>query len=178
MTSPVTGAGASPGLAPGTGLPDAGDGPASGVLVVGYGNSLRSDDGAGPAVADRLATDPRLAGADVRSAHQLTPELALDASRIDLLVLVDANAEEAPGAVTVRRLEAPAEGGTAWTHHLDPAGLAGLARELWGAAPPIVLVSIGPASLELGEELSPAVRDAVVRAADAVADIVEAHCRA
>ncbi len=148
------------------------------VLVVGYGNSLRSDDGVGPAVAARLAGDPRLAGADIRGEHQLTPELAYDASRASLLVLVDAGVGEAPGEVSLRRLEPAGDPGTAWTHHLDPAGLVGLARELWGTAPPVVMISIGPASLEVGEELSDVVAAAVGRAADLVATVVEAHRRA
>jgi hydrogenase maturation protease len=148
-------------------------------MVVGYGNSLRSDDGVGPAVAARLAGDPRLAGVIIRSEHQLTPELAADASQASLLVLVDAGTDEAPGEVSVRRLEpSPAEGGTAWTHHLDPSALVGLARELWGSAPPVILVSIGPASLEVGEGLSEVVAPAVTRAADLVATVVEAHRRA
>ena len=33
-------------------------------LVIGYGNPLRSDDGVGWHVAERLADDPRLAGVD------------------------------------------------------------------------------------------------------------------
>ncbi len=59
------------------------------------------------------------------------------------------------------------------THHLDPSGLVGLARELWGAAPPVVLVSMGVASLEVGDRLSPIVEAAVPRAAEAVAKMVE-----
>ncbi len=148
------------------------------ILVIGYGNPLRSDDGAGPAVAARLERDPRMAGVAIRSEHQLTPELAQDASGASLLVLVDADAEAEPGRVTVRRLEAAGEAGTAWTHHLDPAGLVGLARELWGTAPPVVVVSVGPASLEVGERMTPVVAAAVERAADAVARVVEAHRRA
>jgi hydrogenase maturation protease len=145
------------------------------VLVVGYGNPLRSDDGVGPAVAERLAADPRMAGVDVRSEHQLTPELAADASGASLLVLVDAGAGEVPGEVTVRRLEPAAATGSAWTHHLDPSSLVGLARELWGSAPPVVLVSVGPASLEVGDTLSEAVAPAVARAAELVVAIVEEH---
>lgn len=148
------------------------------VLVIGYGNPLRSDDGVGPAVAARLDGDPRLAGADIRLAHQLTPEMALDASQATLLVLVDAGAAERPGEVAVRRMEPSADPGTAWTHHLDPSGLVGLARELWGVAPPVVVVSIGPATMEVGERLSPVVAASVERAADAVVQVVEAHRRA
>jgi hydrogenase maturation protease len=168
----VTGAGASPGIHPEPTRAGSASGP---VLVVGYGNPLRSDDGVGPAVAARLADDPRLAGAEIRVEHQLTPELAMDASRASLLVLVDAGTTEAPGEVSVRRLEPLADSGSAWTHHLDPSALVGLARELWGAAPPVIIVSIGPASLEMGEGLTEAVESAVPRAVDVIAAIVEAH---
>ncbi len=168
----MTIAGASPGAPPETARAGSTSGP---VLVVGYGNPLRSDDGAGPAVAARLAGDPRLAGADVRSVHQLTPELALDASRASLLVLLDAGMGEAPGEVSMRRLEPTADAGGAWTHHVDPAGIVRLAQALYGASPPVVMISIGPASLEVGESLSEAVTASVTRAADLVVTVVEAH---
>lgn len=146
-----------------------------GVLVIGYGNALRTDDGVGPAVAERLADDPRLRGVDVRAAHQLTPELAFDAIGASLLVLVDAAADLPAGEVTVRRLDAGAVAGDVMTHHLDPAGLVGLARELWGTAPPVVLVSVGVSSLELGDTLTADVEEAIPRAVDAVAAIIEEH---
>jgi hydrogenase maturation protease len=171
---PGTRAASSPGSAPG-----------EGVLVVGYGNPLRSDDGVGPAVAERLASDPRFAGADVRAEHQLTPEHALDASNSWLLVLIDAAEGVAAGEVVIRDLgptgsagDDPAlagraeEGGPPLTHHVDPSSLLGLAAELWGAAPRTLLVGIGPASLELGEELTSEVEAAVPRAIDAVADAI------
>lgn len=150
-----------------------------GVLVVGYGNELRSDDGIGPAVVAHLAHDRRFGDVDVRAAHQLTPELALDASRVALLVLVDAAADAPAGEVAVRRLD-PAAVSTSevMTHHVDPAGLAGLARELWGASPAVVVVSVGVASLDVGDRLSPVVEAAVPRAADAVVAVIEEHLRA
>jgi hydrogenase maturation protease len=149
-----------------------------GVLVVGYGNALRTDDGVGPAVAERLAVDPRLRGAEVRSMHQLTPELALDASGASLLVLVDASADAPAGEVAVTHLDVATVAGEVMTHHMDPAGLVVLARELWGSAPEVVLVSVGVSSLEVGDRLSPLVEGAVPHVADVVAAIVEAHGRA
>jgi hydrogenase maturation protease len=151
-----------------------------GVLVVGYGNPLRSDDGVGPAVAARLAADVRMRGVDIRAEHQLTPDLALDASRSSLVVLVDAAEGLAAGVVSVRWLEGAAMGmdpGPPLTHHLDPAGLLGLARELWGTAPPLVVVSVGTATTEIGESLSPLVASAVERAVDAVVGLVGEHAR-
>ena len=182
MPGAVPPASAVPGAVP----PASGAAPGSGVLVIGYGSPLRSDDGVGPAVAERLAGDARLAGADVRAEHQLTPELALDASQARLLVLVDAAEGVPAGEVVVRDL-APVgrggiadgdvagrveEGGPPLTHHLDPAALLALAAGLWGTAPRTVLVGVGPASLELGDVLSPEVAAAVARAAEAVVAVV------
>ena len=48
---------------------------AAGVLVVGYGNPLRGDDGAGWHAATRLAADPRLAGAAFAHGDRLSPAL-------------------------------------------------------------------------------------------------------
>ncbi len=162
--------------------PDA-PGPAGGVLVIGYGNSLRGDDGVGPRVAELAAADPRLAGAVVAAHHQLTPELALDMSAARLVVLVDATTDAAPGVVAVRRLDAgggaDASGaggdGGASSHHVGPGVLLALARDLYGAAPVTHVVSIGVADLETGEALSPPVAAAVPAALDAVAALVAAQ---
>ena len=146
-----------------------------GVLVVGYGNALRTDDGLGWHVAERLADDPRLAGATVLRRHQLTPELALDISEATLLVLVDASHGPPAGTISVERLEPggdTATSGTTWSHHLTPATLIALARELYGRAPDVFVVGCGVASVEMGDELSPEVRDALPRVVDAVAELV------
>lgn len=155
-----------------------------GVLVVGYGNALRADDGLGWHVAERLADDPRLTGATVLRRHQLTPELALDISEATLVVLVDASHGPAAGTITVERLEpavdpgpsgtsgSAAPSGTTWSHHLTPATLVALARELYGRAPDVFVVGCGVASVEMGDELSPKIRDALPRVVDAVAELV------
>jgi hydrogenase maturation protease len=145
----------------------------TGVLIVGYGNALRGDDGVGWQVADRLAGDPRLAGAEVLARHQLTPELATDVARASLVVLVDASAGDgAPGSVSVRRLQPRRDAVPGWSHRLDPAALAGLAGVLYGAAPPVVLVSVAGASFAAGERLSPAVERAVPEVVEAVTRVV------
>jgi Ni,Fe-hydrogenase maturation factor len=78
---------------------------AGGVLVIGYGNTLRSDDGVGWHAAALLAGDRRLAGAEILAVHQLTPELALDFSRASLVILIDASADDPPGTISVRPLD-------------------------------------------------------------------------
>jgi hydrogenase maturation protease len=148
---------------------------AAGVLVVGYGSTLRGDDGVGWHVAARLADDPRLAGAEVLARHQLTPELAADVARATLVVLVDAALGGEPGSIVLRRVRPRRPAPAGWSHHLDPESLAGLAEALYGAAPPVVLVEVAAASLAPGSNLSPTlervvpeVMQVVVRAAAGV----------
>lgn len=149
----------------------------SGVLVVGYGNTLRSDDGVGARAAEALAEDPRLAGANVLAVHQLAPELALEMSRASLVIFVDASAEEAPGAVAVRRLvDGPGRPATGTTsHHVGPQELVTVAAELYEATPEVVVVSVGVATMEVGEALSPDVAAALPAVSDAVVGLVAAH---
>jgi hydrogenase maturation protease len=177
--------------------PDAPGEPAGGVLVIGYGNTLRSDDGVGWHAAillasdARLASDPRVgsdsrvADVEVRAAHQLTPELAFDMSRASLVILIDASVDDPPGAISVRSMTAgdgdagdvTGGGPGASSHHVGPGELLAVARELYGAAPNLVAVRVGVASMEVGESLSPEVAATLPAIADAVVDIVAAHRR-
>ncbi len=146
-----------------------------GVLVVGYGNALRSDDGLGWHAAEILADDPRLDGVTVLQRHQLTPELALDISRASLVVLVDASHGSPPGTVAIERVEPAGTGGTTWSHHLSPPSVLALASELYGRAPDAYLVSAGVESLAAGETLSPVVERAMPALVDAVVGLIATH---
>lgn len=156
-----------------------------GVLVIGYGNTLRRDDGVGAVAAQRLADDPRLRSADVevRTAYQLLPEMALDLGRVALVVFVDADLGGLPGSVQVRPIEpgAPASDADARgepgasSHHVGGGELVALAAQLTGHRPEAVHVGIGIADTELGEELSPAVEAAVPRVVEVVARLVMEH---
>ena len=141
------------------------------VLVVGYGSTLRTDDGVGRHAAQRLVADPRLDGATVIACHQLTPELALDLSRVDFAVLIDASHSQPAGEFSIEPLS-PASSGPAGSHHVDAAELVALAASLYGRAPEVVTVSVGASSFELGEQLSPAVEAALPAVVEAVVKLV------
>lgn len=51
-------------------------------LVISYGNQLRSDDGIGQQVSDEVERW-NLPQVQVKSLHQLTPELADNLSKVD-----------------------------------------------------------------------------------------------
>lgn len=144
-----------------------------GVLVVGYGNTLRTDDGVGRHAAERLANDPRLDGVAVIACHQLTPELALDVSRAAVVVFMDASYGSSAGTLTIERMEPTTRTETGSSHQLGPWGLVALARDLYGSAPPdVFVVGVGVESVLLGDRLSPAVEVALPRLVDAVAELV------
>ena len=156
------------------------------VLILGFGNTLRRDDGAGAVAARLLAADPRLAGDDVevREAYQLLPEMALDLGEATLVVFVDADARGLPGSIeiheidpaTAARSDADARGEPgASSHHVGGGELVALAAELTGRAPRAVAIGIGVADLEVGEGLTRAVETALPRVVDIVADLVEEH---
>ncbi len=156
------------------------------MLVLGYGNTLRRDDGAGAVAARLLAADPRLARpeVEVREAYQLLPEMSMDIAEATLVVFVDADMRGLPGALeiheidpgTAARDDADARGDPgASSHHVGGGELVALAATLSGRAPEAVAIGIGVADLELGEGLSPAVEAALPRVVEIVADLVEEH---
>ncbi len=156
------------------------------VLIIGFGNTLRRDDGAGAVAARLLAADPRLAGGDVevREAYQLLPEMALDLAEATLAIFVDADARGLPGSIeihqidpeTAARSDADARGEPgASSHHVGGGELVALAAALTGRAPRAVAVGIGVADLGMGEGLSPPVEAALPKVADIVAKLVAEH---
>jgi len=146
------------------------------VLVIGYGNPLRGDDGAGWHAAELLAEDDRAAGARVLALHQLTPELAEDVSQARLLVLVDASEKPGvAGAVSSHELFREPVSGSVFSHHVDPARLLQLANTLFGQAPPAVQVSIKVADTDAGTELSAPVGAAMSELVDTVIEVINQH---
>ncbi|MGO8675189.1 MAG: hydrogenase maturation protease [Limisphaerales bacterium] len=121
------------------------------LLVIGYGNTLRRDDGVGPGVAEAVAA-LGLPGVQTLACALLTPELAEPVARAGMVVFVDA-AVDAPREVQLRRLE-PADSARILAHAADPRTLLALARDVFGHAPPAWWLTIPIEDLGIGEELS------------------------
>lgn len=129
------------------------------LLVIGYGNRLRGDDGAGPAVAEAL----RSTGAVAMPCHQLLPELAETISGYRRLVLVDACADSAPGVVRWQALSPPTEAQVVPIHSFDAPALLAMAAMLYGRTPATLLITIGGQQWDEPDVLSAPVRQAVER---------------
>jgi hydrogenase maturation protease len=141
------------------------------LLVIGYGNTLRGDDGVGPRVAEAVGK-LNLPGVHTLVCHQLTPELAEPISEARAVVFVDA-AADASTEVKMRRLR-PADGSQLMAHAADPRSLLAMARDLFSHAPKAWWLTIPVANLGFGEVLSPRAQ-AGFKAA--VARIQELHRR-
>ena len=126
--------------------------PPARLLVIGYGNTLRGDDGVGPKVAE-LVEALSLPGVRTLACPLLTPELAEPVSQVRVAVFVDA-AVDAPRIVQMRKL-APAASSQVMAHAASPATLLALARDVFGHAPEAWLLTIPVRELGVGEGLSP-----------------------
>ncbi|HEY9832991.1 MAG TPA: hydrogenase maturation protease [Stenomitos sp.] len=122
------------------------------VLVIGYGNTLRSDDGVGQAVVERVKAW-NLPNVQVLTVHQLTPELAEPLSNADLAIFVDAYPADFEQEVQVCPLE-PASSGWTMGHTSAPKGLLAIAQALYNYYPQAWLVAIPAQNFELGYSLS------------------------
>lgn len=135
------------------------------LLVIGYGNTLRSDDGVGPKVAAAIAA-LSLAGVQTLACDLLTPELADPIAGAAVVVFVDA-AVDAPREVQLRPL-APAASSQIMAHAADPRTMLALARDVFGHAPAAWWLTIPVESLGVGEELSALAQRGFERAVEEV----------
>ena len=139
------------------------------AVLIGVGNPLRGDDGAGPAVA-RLARQSAPAGVEVLE-HDGEPASLLEAwSAASVAVVVDAVRSGAPPG-TIRRVDAtahplPAPGGAS-THGIGVAEAVELARALGRLPQRLVVLCVEGEDFATGEALTPAVRRALAPAAEA-----------
>jgi len=122
------------------------------LLVIGYGNTLRRDDGVGPTVAEAIEA-LALPGVSALSPALLAPELAEVVSRAATVVFVDA-AVDAPREVQMRKLT-PADTSQLMAHAASPATLLAMARDVFGHAPQGWLLTIPVEEMGIGEALSP-----------------------
>lgn len=135
------------------------------AVVLGVGNSLHSDDGAGPYLAETLVgKNPNIQAFNCGTApenftgivRKINPEMLIivDASLMDLM----------PGSI--RRIPIEKIEDTAIGTHMMP--LSTLVTFLKEDVSQIIVLGIQPASLETGEELSSNVKEAVKISAEII----------
>ncbi len=143
------------------------------ILVIGYGNPARADDGLGPALVERLEA-LGIPGLTVESDYQLSIEHAAMAAEHDIVVFADADGsasepfylkpvgEEPPGSFT--------------SHSVAPGGILRIARSCFDASPAGYLLGIrGEVFEPFTEGLSPAAREGLEAALEYLPRFIAEH---
>jgi hydrogenase maturation protease len=143
-------------------------------LVIGYGNSLRRDDGLGPRLADAIE-QLKLPGVQAISPALLTPELAEPIARARRVVFVDASIER-QATVRLRRLS-PAACSQIMAHTADAPTLLALARDVFGHAPQAWCLTIPAHDLTIGENLSPKAQKALAHAVKKLTRLIKSDLK-
>ncbi len=141
------------------------DGPS--VLIQCVGNRLRRDDGAGPALAERLRQQGAATLAEIREHWGEGTELMQEWEQAGCVILVDAAGSGAiPGTIhhfEVLRQSVPKDFCYYSTHRFGVAEAIELARTLGRLPPEMHLYAVEGADFGNGEGLSPEVAGAVAQ---------------
>ena len=129
------------------------------IVILGYGNTLRGDDGLGYRAAERLAPLEMHGRVRVIASHQLSIDFAELIADAELVIFVDASRDGAPGEIRSEVLAARPTSAEddVMTHHLTPQSLLSLSKTLYGGSPEAVVVTVSGESFDLSEDLSPLV---------------------
>ncbi|MDD4956352.1 MAG: hydrogenase maturation protease [Candidatus Omnitrophica bacterium] len=140
------------------------------ILIIGYGNPGRLDDGIGPYFAG-LVEERALPGVTVDADYQLTVEDAANVAEHDVVIFADASLEgKEPFFFEEVR---PGDPNSFTTHSVEPPAVMALAHDLFDAETEGYVLGIrGYEFDEFGEKLSSRARKNVEKALDFILDFV------
>jgi hydrogenase maturation protease len=141
------------------------------VLVIGYGNQLRSDDALGWYAIGQLAVALDAKAVTLIARHQLTPDLAGDMRHADLVIFVEARNGSPAGKIIQSTVE-PVSAAATFTHNSSPAILLAKTQALYGVSPETVVFSVNGASFDFGEKLTPPVQEALPKLVERIHALV------
>jgi len=158
------------------------------MLIIGYGNPYRCDDGVALAVINELRRlrghPPMEEGADGMEdlgkevdtifLQQLTPELAEIVAHYDEVIFVDAHMGKHVELIRETALK-PMPHSAIISHHLHPEALLALSEALWGRTPKARLVSIQGHNFDFGTDLSPKTQEGSRQAVARIWDILNSR---
>ncbi|MGO9379005.1 MAG: hydrogenase maturation protease [Dissulfurispiraceae bacterium] len=131
------------------------------ILIIGYGNPMRKDDGLGPAACVRLEGLVRDEDVKIMVRHQMGMELTDDIACADLAIFIDAHVGGSPGTLKEEAISPDTAVPGSFSHHMRPGVLLGCVQALYSRHPDAVIYSITGQSFDFGEGLSSAVEAAL-----------------
>lgn len=141
------------------------------ILVVGYGNPLRRDDGVGQETAKQIATW-EMPNVEAIAVHQLTPELAEPLARVEVAIFIDAYPATAEQNIQVRPLELAKSGKTSG-HWCEPQVLLAMTQALYDGHPQAWWVMVPGVDFGLGDSLSPVAKQGIESALQHIEQLIQ-----
>ena len=145
------------------------------VLVIGFGNSLRSDDSLGPQAVRELRqqlTDPEV---EYIECHQMNIELSQPIAEAELVIFVDASMDGISGEIRYEEVKPALDPGPAMSHYVDPSMLLATARQLYGKSPEAIVATVTGECFGFGRQLSPEVETAMHGVVHHLKDLITAR---
>jgi len=159
------------------------------LIVLGYGNPDRGDDGVAYYLLEKLITFFSQYEKDLVDFHetgfatlnpnidlwynlQLIPEISQELANYRNAIFLDAHTAEIPENILVQEIK-PAYKSSPFTHHLTPASCLELAQKLYQHAPDTILVSVRGYSFDFSQELSPQTQLLTEQAFNLLVDLIQ-----
>lgn len=159
------------------------------IIILGYGNPDRGDDGAAFHLLKELIqkystnedvlSDFQEAGfleltpeIDLWFNLQLLPEISQELANYDRAIFVDAHTAEIPDPLLVQEIK-PEYKNSPFTHHLTPASCLELAEKLYQHAPQATLVTIRGYAFDFSRELSAQTQKLIKQALQIILEMIQ-----
>jgi hydrogenase maturation protease len=152
------------------------------LLILGYGNPDREDDGVAWHILRALTIKfgvvppesyeeefPEFLGMDFAFYLQLTPEMAEDIAEYEYVCFIDAHTGNIPEPVRLIEVESEFQS-SPFTHHLTPQSLISMCETIYGKRPDAVLLSVLGHRFLFSRELSVETAELVPQAVDLIWD--------
>jgi hydrogenase maturation protease len=141
------------------------------ILIIGYGNPLRCDDGLAWHIADKLSQLTLPSDVEIITRHLLTPELAHAVSRAATVLFIDAARVGVPGEIVSVPLEQEPFS-SVFTHEMSPAAILSVAKELYGRSAEAFAISVCGECFDHGEKVSAKVEESLPQVVALVSEFI------
>ncbi|EAZ88831.1 hydrogenase maturation protease [Crocosphaera chwakensis] len=124
------------------------------TLIIGYGNTLRGDDGAGYKIAE-IIDKWNLDNIKSLAIHQLTPDLAEKISQVDTVIFIDAVAitDINTAKIEIKTISINQKSNNL-LHHNTPKQLLSLTKVIYKKVPKAYWILVPALNFNFSEELS------------------------
>ncbi|MFQ3573313.1 MAG: hydrogenase maturation protease [Thermodesulfovibrionales bacterium] len=129
------------------------------VAVIGYGNTLRGDDGIGIVAVREVKGCVEGLNVDTYEYHQLNIEVLPVLADYEKIIFIDCSADIGYGEVFCRQIRPDESLSLGMTHHITPQQILQLLEILYNKSPECYVCEVGGRVFDFGTDVSMQVMD-------------------